>query len=246
MEICILGTGSKGNSTLIKTEKSNILIDVGFSYKALKEKLKSVNTYPKDIDYILLTHDHNDHIFGLSTFLKQNNPVLYITKKLSENLPFYENTKYLDDENVLDNVFIKLIPTSHDSTDSVGFLIEENSESLVYITDTGYLNERNFIFLRNKTYYIMESNHDIECLLNGRYPYYLKQRIYGDSGHLSNEACGLYLSKLIGDDTKKIVLIHLSEENNTKILAYDTVTKEIENKVPVLISDQYEVLEVNR
>ena len=243
MEIVILGTGSKGNSTLIKTEKSNILIDVGFSYKNMKEKLESVNMYPKDIDYIFITHEHRDHIFGLETFLKYNKPELYISEKLKD-LILYEKTNYLSDENVFDNLLVKVIKTSHDSADSVSFLIEENNESIVYITDTGYINEKNFVFLKNKNYYIIESNHDIEKLMNGRYPFYLKQRIYGDSGHLSNEACGFYLSKLIGKDTKQIILIHLSEENNTKELAYDTVTKEINSSIPVLISDQREVLEV--
>ncbi len=245
MEIIVLGTGSKGNSTLIKTEKFNILIDVGFSYKSLKMKLESVNVYPKDIDYIFLTHDHNDHIFGLETFLKYNKPTLYVTEKLG-NIINYEKTRILNDENIIEEVFIKAIPSSHDSTDSVCFLIEEKEESVVYITDTGYINEKYFMFLKDKTYYLIESNHDIEKLLTGRYPYYLKQRIYGDSGHLSNEACGMYLSKFIGERTKKIILIHLSEENNTKELAYDTVTNQINFKVPVLVSDQREVLEVNR
>lgn len=245
MNIIVLGTGSKGNSTLIKTEKFNILIDVGFSYRTLKEKLESVNTYPKDIDYIFLTHEHNDHIFGLETFLKYNNPTILIPKKL-KGIIDYKNIRIFEDENILEDVFIKIIQTSHDSIDSVGFLIEEKEESLVYITDTGYLNKKNFVFLKNKTYYVIESNHDIESLLTGRYPYYLKQRIYSSAGHLSNQDCGIYLSELIGQNTKKIVLIHLSEENNTKELAYDTVTALIENKVPVLISDQREVLEVNR
>ncbi|MBQ9854469.1 MAG: MBL fold metallo-hydrolase, partial [Bacilli bacterium] len=239
MEAIVLGSGSKGNSTLIKTEKSNILIDVGFSYKNLKEKLESVNMYPKDINYIFITHDHVDHIFGLSTFLKKHKPTLYISEKLSGVIT-YENTKYFSDENIIDDFFVKVFQTSHDATDSIGFLIEEKEESLVYITDTGYINERNFIYLKNKTYYFIESNHDIEKLMNGSYPYHLKQRIYSDKGHLSNEACGMYLSKLIGDDTKKIILLHLSEENNTKILAYDAVTKMIESKVPVLVSDQKE------
>lgn len=244
MQIVILGTGSKGNSTLIKTEKSNILIDVGFSYKSMKEKLNSVNMYPKDIDYIFITHEHTDHIFGLQTFLHYNKPELYISEKIKDYFYPYEKTNYFSDENIIDNVFIKVLQSSHDSKDCIGFVIEENNESVAYITDTGYINEKNFIFLKNKTYYIIESNHDIEKLMNGRYPYYLKQRIYSDRGHLSNESCGYYLNKLIGKDTKQIVLIHLSEENNTKEIAYNTVLKEIDKKVPILISDQREILEV--
>ena len=114
---------------------------------------------------------------------------------------------------------IKIIPTSHDALTSNGYLIENNNESLVYITDTGYINQRHLVYLKDKTYYILESNHDTERLIKGPYPEYLQRRILSDKGHLSNELCAGYLSRLIGPNTKKVVLAHLSETNNTEELA---------------------------
>ncbi len=152
------------------------------------------------------------------------------------------------DEIILeDNIFIKVIPTSHDSIDSNGFLIEYENTSLVHITDTGYINQKNFLFLKNKNYYIIESNHDNEMLSKGRYPFYLQQRIRGNVGHLSNDMCGYYLTKLVGPDTKKVILAHLSEENNTPELAKDTVISILNQSnisIKIECAKQYEALEV--
>ncbi len=224
MRIEILGSGSKGNSTFIDLGNKKILIDVGFSYKHIKEQLEKIKIDPKQIDAVLITHDHGDHTYGLKVFINKVKPILYITKEVEEailNEP-YEKSIYLGDELYLDDALIKVIPTSHDSITSNGYLIEKNKESLVYITDTGYINQRYFQFLKDKTYYIIESNHDTEKLIKGRYPEYLQRRILSDKGHLSNELCAGYLSRFIGPNTKRVVLAHLSEENNTEELALNT------------------------
>ena len=189
MKIVVLGSGSKGNSTFIDLGTHKILIDVGFPYKQLKEKLKEINVDPKEIDTLLITHDHTDHTYGLKVFLNKVKPTLFITEEVEKFLldTPYEKSEYLTDEMFIGNTLIKVIPTSHDAITSCGFLIEQNNESLVYITDTGYLNHRNFVYLKNKTYYIIESNHDTEKLINGPYPEYLQRRILSDKGHLSNE-----------------------------------------------------------
>ncbi len=250
MKITVLGSGSKGNSTLIEIENTKILIDIGFSYRALKEKLSTINVNPKDINYIFITHDHRDHIYGLSVFLKMYNPVLYMSKKIAD-IYFdddYKNIRYLCDVMEIEGIKISSIPTSHDATDSSGFVFEYKKESLVYITDTGYIPERLLTKIKNKTYYIIESNHDVDMLLNGSYPPYLQKRIYGDSGHLSNELCGMYLSKIIGTKTKKIVLAHLSEENNSRAIALDTVNdkiSELPKTYEICCASQSEVLEVS-
>lgn len=249
MKISILGSGSKGNSTLIEIEDIKILIDVGFSYRVLKEKLNSINVNPKDINYVFITHDHADHIYGLSTFLKIYNPYVYMSPLIAKSY-FNENytkLRYLYETFKINNIKITLIPTSHDATDSTGFLIEYKNESLVYITDTGYIPEKLLNKIKNKTYYIIESNHDIDMLINGKYPPYLQKRILGDSGHLSNELCGVYLSKVIGDKTKKIVLAHLSEENNSASLAINTVKNIIKDNAgnyEVISASQNEIIEV--
>ena len=224
MKIKILGSGSKGNSTFIDLGNKKILIDVGFSYKHIKEQLEKINVDPKEIDAVLITHDHGDHTYGLKVFINKVKPILYITPEIEEAIleKPYEKSIYLGDELYLDDALIKVIPTSHDAITSNGFLIEKNGESLVYVTDTGYINQRYFNFLINKNYYILESNHDTEKLIKGRYPEYLQRRILSDKGHLSNELCAGYLSRLIGPKTKKVILAHLSEENNTVSLALNT------------------------
>lgn len=225
MKIVVLGSGSKGNSTFIDLGKEKILIDVGFSYKQIKEKLNEINVDPHEITRVLITHDHNDHTYGLKVFLKNVKPVLYITPEVENYIlgEPYIKSEYLTDEMYIDDILIKVIPTSHDALTANGFLIETPTESLVYITDTGYINQRQLTYLKDKTYYILESNHDTEMLINGPYPEYLQRRILSDKGHLSNELCAGYLRILIGPHTQKVILAHLSESNNTPELALKTV-----------------------
>ena len=228
MKIAVLGSGSKGNSTFIDINNKKILIDVGFSYKQLKQKLKKINVDPKEIDYTLITHEHTDHTYGLKVFMKNTKSKILMTKKLHETLLYdvqVENVQHLEETQILSDITIDLLHLSHDAVDPVGFLIESNNESLVYIADTGYINHKLFEKISNKTYYLLESNHDTEMLINGPYPPHLQRRILSDKGHLSNEFCGTYLSKLIGENTKKIILIHLSETNNAPDIALETTKK---------------------
>ena len=226
MLVTVLASGSKGNSTLIKTENLNILVDVGMNLKYLKEKLLDADTKLEDIDYIFLTHTHKDHIGALSTFIKKNNPMICIGKKMLADLNWlynYENVILLEDVLNLENVCVEVIKTSHDTSESNGYIFTSNNSSLVYITDTGYINNKYFEKLCNKSMYIIESNHDVEMLMHGKYPSWLKQRVLSDRGHLSNKSSSFYLSKLIGNKTKCIVLAHLSHENNTEEIALDTL-----------------------
>lgn len=251
MKIVVLGSGSKGNSTFIDFGNIKILIDVGFSYKQIKERLSVINIDPKEINAIFVTHDHSDHTYGLKVFIKNVKPKLFITKEVEKYIlgEPYEKSIYLTDEMFLDDIFIKVIPTSHDALTANGYLFEYNGESVVYITDTGYLNYRNFIYLKDKNYYIFESNHDTEKLINGPYPEYLQRRILSDKGHLSNELCAGYLSKLIGPNTKKVILAHLSESNNDPTLALETNKKILkENEVnfnDIVCASQHEITKVN-
>ena len=234
MKVIILGSGSKGNSTLLMDNCNKILIDVGFSYPKMKLLLSKYDLSPSDINGIVVTHTHKDHILGLSSFVKKNH-----TKVYANNLLYHELLKdipedylcLIDDDFMLDKMHFELIHTSHDAIGSVGFVIEEDNHCLVYITDTGYINESNFSKLKNKDLYIMESNHDIAMLMDGPYPYILKQRIVGDKGHLSNEMAGEYLNDFIGSRTKKIVLIHLSEINNDEKIAVKTIESIMGNKL---------------
>ena len=247
MRAIILGSGSKGNSTLLIGNDKKILIDVGFSYPKMTMHLKEYGLLPKDIDAILITHTHTDHIGGLSTFIKKNNTSVYTNEKMFPELVKVvpeELIKVMDDEYNIGEFNIDCIHTSHDAIGSVGFVITNNNSSLVYVTDTGYINKTYLKKLINKNVYIFESNHDINMLMTGPYPYILKQRVLSDKGHLSNETAGIYLNKLIGDNTKKVILAHLSEINNTPDLAIDTVSKLINNRIKIETALQNESFDV--
>ena len=251
MKVCVLASGSKGNVTYIETTNHKFLLDVGKNYKYINDQLKSLDLSMKEIDYILISHLHDDHISALESIIKKHKPTICLTKLMLKHLPFlkeYENILLYEDDIYIDDVIITSIKSSHDSVDSRNFIVEEGSSSVVYITDTGYINVRNFKKLYDKNIYLMESNHDIELLNNGPYPIWLKKRVLSDVGHLSNKAASFYLTKLIGPHTKKVILMHLSETNNTKEKSLETLKEtfsEYEVKFKnVLVSDQYEKSEV--
>lgn len=225
MRVIVLSSGSKGNTTYIETEETKILIDAGNTCKYILSKLQDYNIDASTIDAILITHTHIDHIKGLPVLLKKINPCVYITEKMHPYMEYLENY-YIINENTfkIKDMLIEVIKTSHDTEDSVGYIINNNNKSIVYITDTGYINKKYFEILKNRDLYIMESNHDVEMLNNSSYPFSTRQRILSDKGHLSNYDSAKYLSIFIGNKTKYVLLAHLSEENNTKELAYTTLT----------------------
>ena len=226
MKTCVLSSGSKGNSTYVETSSHKYLIDLGRNKKYIVDKLKEISVDPKEIDYILISHSHDDHISALETFVKSYKTKVCLTKEMLEHIPSmksYENLIIYDDDLNLSEDIISSIKSSHDSNDARCFVIDDGKHSLAYITDTGYINHRYFKKLENHDIYLFESNHDIEMLNNGPYPKWLKARVLSDTGHLSNISAGVYLSKFIGNKTKKVILIHLSETNNNPDIALKTV-----------------------
>ena len=226
MRFEVLSSGSKGNTTYIETNSTKIIIDMGNSCKYVVEKLNLLGIDPNDIDAIMLTHIHTDHTNGLKTLLKKYNIKVYLASSMLKYLPFISNYFIIDDSIdslVIGDVNIDVIRTSHDVEDSFGYVVNNLDKSVVYITDTGYINQRYFDLLKNRNAYVFESNHDVEMLTNGRYPFELRQRILSDKGHLSNYDSAKYLASFIGDNTKYIILAHLSEENNTVSLAHNTL-----------------------
>ncbi len=209
MEYYVLASGSKGNSTLIVDDGHVILIDMGLTLKCFKERLAETPYTMEDIEAVLVTHNHSDHIAGIRFF---------------KGVPKYAGEGTLkEDYNIIEpytnysiaGFNVMVLPTSHDAINPIGFVIEGKDEKLVYMTDTGYISEKNSSYMKNADYYIIESNHNVRMLLATNRPYELKQRILGDEGHLSNEDSALYISECVGNKTKEIVLAHLSEEANT-------------------------------
>lgn len=226
MKTCVLASGSKGNASYVSSSTTQILVDLGPTSLYVEKKLKEIEVNPDKLDGIIISHTHSDHINGLKVFLKKYPVTLFLTEKMYEdlkNLFPIKNYQIIDDNFKIGDIDVEVIKTSHDASDSNGYIFNNNGKSIVYITDTGYINQKNYKKLMNKNVYLFESNHDIKMLMDGNYPYYLKQRILGDRGHLSNKDSSYYLSKFIGKETKKIVLSHLSEENNKPDIAIKTL-----------------------
>lgn len=245
MKICLLASGSKGNSTYLETKNNKILIDVGISCRYIENQLKDIDVDPSEIDSVFITHTHIDHVSGLRVFCKKYNPVVYLTKKMYLELSKEMNLeKYfiIEDFFTLDELEVTIIKTSHDVVDGVAYILESNGKSIVYITDTGYINVKNHPLLKNKNLYIMESNHDVEMLMKSSKPYHLKQRILSDKGHLSNEDASYYLTNFVGENTQCIILAHLSEENNSEDLARNTLIESLDKgsevKPTIIIAKQ--------
>ena len=248
MKFKSFSSGSKGNCSIVLCDDTNIIIDMGISYLTLKRSLEENSLSFSDISGVLITHCHKDHISGLSTLINKTRLNIYIPEGMYESLKEYvPKTRciFIDDKFSINNVNIELIHTSHDAPSSVGYIIEYNNKSLVYVTDTGYINRKYLNKMVGKDLYFMESNHDEIMLMDGPYPRFLKERVISDKGHLSNTTTSKYLKKIIGDNTKTIILAHLSETNNTEEKALEAILKEeLPKNIKVLIARQYEESEM--
>lgn len=229
MKVCVLSSGSKGNTTYIETDEAKILIDIGNTCKYVKEKLEEFGVLPSELDAVLITHTHVDHVKGLKIFYNKYHVPVYMTDIMHSDLDYVENYVAVTDDFDIKDMHINSIKTSHDVLDSRGYIVSNGGKSIVYITDTGYINKKYFDILKNRNLYIMESNHDVQMLTNCSYPFKVRQRILSDKGHLSNYDSSKYLSSFIGDNTKYILLAHLSEENNTEEIAYETLVSRLKD-----------------
>lgn len=216
----VVASGSKGNATIVVDKDIVILIDMGIAFSHFEKEIKKINITPKQINAALFTHNHTDHISGLK----------FIPIKKQYAL---EGTLPSSGHNIVDlftpfnigHLVITPILASHDATNPCGYKINNNDETLVYITDTGIFPECNFNCIKNPDYLIIESNHDIKMLMNTSRPMQLKQRILSEVGHLSNEDSALASLQIMGKNTKEIVLAHISEEANTPEVALEAYNR---------------------
>ena len=244
MKTKVIVSGSKGNCSIVLCGKTNFIIDMGISYLTLKRSLEENSLSFDQFTGILITHNHKDHINGLATLVKKTNLPVIIPKEMYQSLKEIvpkDRCEFVNQVYNIDDVEVELINTSHDFPCSVGFIITQREKSLVYVTDTGYINRKYLNKMLNKNLYLIESNHDEVMLMDGPYPRILKERVISDQGHLSNTTTAKYLKKIVGPNTKTIILAHISEKNNTEELALECTKTMLNNdNINVLIAKQYE------
>ena len=237
MDFCSIASGSSGNCTFAGTDHTSLLIDAGISGKRITDGLSGLNRKPQELDGILITHEHIDHIRSIGVLSRKYGLPVYATRgtirgilgcsqigKIDCSL-FHEI--HADQDFSIGDITVSPFRISHDAADPVGFRMKSRDSTFAVATDMGCFDDYIVAKLSGLDGILLESNHDINMLQVGPYPYPLKQRILGERGHLSNEAAGRLLCEILHDEMKYILLGHLSKENNYEALAYATVTTEI-------------------
>ena len=241
MQFVSLASGSKGNCYYLASDEGAFLVDCGISLKRIEQGVATLGRGGMDaIRGVLLTHEHRDHISGLGPLLRRHHIPVYGTRdpldaleekvigKVDRHL-FYA----LDDDALnLADFRISYSRVSHDAADPVSYQIAWQDKKIGMLTDSGVLSDENMNALYDSDLLLIEANHDADMLRDGPYPYYLKQRIAGRFGHLSNVNCAEALPEMIGARTKHIVLAHLSEQNNSPTYAYHTVCEALSAHLP--------------
>lgn len=238
-KFCSLYSGSSGNSLLVQTSNTKILVDIGESTKKIEEALSLLDVNPNNLDAILITHEHSDHIKGLGTFSKKYNIPVYANKKTWTFMP-EQSSKIINENKKIFNPYekfeigdlnIEAFEIPHDAANPCGFNLSYNNQKISIATDIGHMTSSVIHKLENSSFILLESNYDPNILKCSKYPYALKERIAGPNGHLPNSDAGKTISYLMHSGLKRAMLGHLSKENNFPELAYKTVVEELmENK----------------
>ncbi len=241
MDICSLYSGSSGNCIYVGTDNTHVLVDVGVSGKKVEAGLNALDLTGGDIDGILVTHEHSDHIMGLGVIARKYGIPIYATANTINAILNYKSLGKVDmslfKEIVPDEPFqikdVTVNPsgTWHDAADSCCYSFENGGKKISIATDLGNFDDYLISKLDGSDVLFIEANHDINMLQVGPYPYYLKQRILSNRGHLSNERAGQLIKCLLNDHIKSIILGHLSKENNYEKLAYESVHLELRDNI---------------
>lgn len=237
MDFCSIASGSSGNCIFVGTDQTSVLIDAGISGKKVIAGLNAIERNPQELNAILITHEHSDHIRGLGVLARKFGIPIYSAPgtiqamKMEKSLGKIEESLFHaitpDQDFCIGDLEVKPFRVSHDAAEPVAYRFEHGGKSVAVATDLGYYDEYIISHLQNLDAVLLESNHDINMLQVGAYPYYLKQRILGRRGHLSNENAGRLLGEILSDRMQAVMLGHLSKENNYDELALATVCAEI-------------------
>jgi len=237
MKFASIASGSSGNSIFLGTEHTSVLIDAGISGRRIKEGLAGIDRSLSDIDALFITHEHIDHVRGLGILMRRYGIPVYATGGTIARIRAMECLGKLPEELlrripegedvIVGDMKVHPFPVSHDAAEPCAYRIESGGRSAAVATDMGIYDENVIQNLTGLDALLLESNHDLHMLQAGRYPYYLKRRIMGEKGHLSNDDAGRLLCSVLHDDLRYVFLGHLSQENNYEELAFETVTQEV-------------------
>ncbi|RPF56719.1 MBL fold metallo-hydrolase [Abyssicoccus albus] len=238
MRMSVLASGSTGNATYIEHDQQSILIDVGLSGKKLEGLMQQINRKIQDVNAILITHEHVDHIKGLGVIARKYHIPIYANEQTWQQIELKDQRipnelKYLFnpyEHQTIANIDIESYNVSHDAIDPQFYVFHKDGKKFSMITDTGYVSDRMKGYIERSDCYIFESNHDVNMLRTSHYPWKTQQRILSDLGHISNIDAGHAIADVIGEQTKRIYLSHLSQDNNMQQLAYDSVSEILEQR----------------
>lgn len=235
LELITLASGSSGNCLLVSDGRTHLLVDAGISARRICRGLKEAGVDPAELAGVFITHEHTDHISGLATLSRQLHLPVYASRgtarQLCYRIAFLEevlHTFSAGESFSTGTLEVESFATPHDTAESVGCAISGGGRRAAVVTDLGYVTGEVLRGVQNADLLVAEANHDVEWVQSGPYPYYLKARILGDRGHLSNEAGAELARWAVERGTRTVVLAHLSAENNTPAHAYDTVHRVLE------------------
>lgn len=261
MRLCSIASGSSGNCIYVGDDSTHILVDAGISKKRIEAGLSKVGIKGEELDGILITHEHVDHIQGLGVFCRKYEVPVYGTSGTIEGIKNCRNLGKMPEgllreikteEFVLGDICVHPFDISHDANEPCGYRLSNQLKAVAVATDLGKYDSYIVEKLKNLNGLVLEANHDVHMLEVGPYPYQLKRRVLGDKGHLSNELSGRLLCEILHDDLKCVMLGHLSKENNYEELAYETVKLEITmgdtpfkgEDIPLIVAKRDEVSEI--
>lgn len=237
MRVMTIASGSSGNCVYVGDDDTHLLIDTGISRKKVEEGLRRLDLSLNDMNAILVTHEHSDHISGLGVVERKTPIPIYATWGTIQGIKSAGLGRMPEDiycpvecdiEFRINTLSVRAVATSHDALSPCAYRISDGKKDFGLVTDLGTYNDYIVDSFAGVNCMVLEANHDIRMLETGPYPYPLKRRIMGDKGHLSNEAAGRLIDRLLGSQVQEILLGHLSKENNYPDLAYETVKTEID------------------
>lgn len=252
LHFSVLASGSTGNATYVETEEHSFLIDAGFSGKQMEGLFSQIDRKMENLSGILVTHEHSDHIKGIGVLARKYKLPIYANEKtwkamdgLVGEIPAEQKFVFgMETVKSFGSLQIESFGVSHDAAEPMFYVFHQSDKKLVLITDTGYVSNRVKGIISNADQYVFESNHDVQMLRMGRYPWNIKRRILSDVGHVSNEDAALAMSDVAGDKTKGFYLAHLSLDNNMKDLARMAVTQTLESR-GIIVGEQFNLYDTD-